>query len=107
MGEVSEWIDQVFAKTSPKGQRLFLIIENERFGLVFAESWVYNSGTVVLEIKTYTYCTVCAFILTGNRKVEYCVKSTRISVLSQDLDLLPPCEMAPPLFFYFLYCMYI
>ncbi len=38
-----EFIDQVFAKTSPK--RSFLLIENERFGLVFAKTGSINSGS--------------------------------------------------------------
>jgi hypothetical protein len=40
---VPEFIDPVFAKTSPK--RSFLVIENERVGLVFAETGSINSGT--------------------------------------------------------------
>jgi hypothetical protein len=38
-----EFIDPVFAKTSPK--RLFSMTENERFGLVFAKTGSINSGT--------------------------------------------------------------
>ncbi len=38
-----EFIDPVFVKTSPK--RSFLVIENERFGLVFAKAGTINSGT--------------------------------------------------------------
>ncbi len=38
-----EFIDPVLAKTSPK--RSFSVIENERFGLVFAETGSINSGT--------------------------------------------------------------
>jgi hypothetical protein len=40
---VPEFIDTVFAKTSPK--RSFSVIENERFGLVFAKTGSINSGT--------------------------------------------------------------
>ncbi len=40
---VAEFIDPVFAKTSPK--RSFLMTENERFGLVFAKTGSINSGT--------------------------------------------------------------
>jgi hypothetical protein len=40
---VPEFIDPVFAKTSPK--RSFSVIENERFGLVFAKTESRNSGT--------------------------------------------------------------
>jgi hypothetical protein len=42
---VPEFIDPVFAKTSPKGS--FSLIENKRFGLVFAKIGSINSGTVV------------------------------------------------------------
>ncbi len=42
-GPVAEIIDQVFTKTSPK--RSFSVIENERFGLVFAKTGSINSGT--------------------------------------------------------------
>ncbi len=38
-----EFLDPVFAKTSPK--RAFLVIENERFGHVFARTGFINSGT--------------------------------------------------------------
>jgi hypothetical protein len=41
---VPEFIDPVFAKTSPK--RWFSVIENERFGLVFAKTGSIISGTV-------------------------------------------------------------
>jgi hypothetical protein len=53
---VSEFIDPVFAKTSPKGS--FSIIESERFGLVLAKTAVFatqgsiNSGTGVLKDKS-------------------------------------------------------
>ena len=40
---VPEFIDPVFVKTSPK--RSFLVIENERFGLVFAKTGSINSDT--------------------------------------------------------------
>ncbi len=40
---VPEIIDPVFVKTSPI--RSFLVIENERFGLVFAKTGSINSGT--------------------------------------------------------------
>jgi hypothetical protein len=42
---VSEFIDPVFAKTSPK--RSFSMSQIERFGLVFAETGSINSGTEV------------------------------------------------------------
>ncbi len=38
-----EFIDPVFAKTSPK--RSFSITENDRFGLVFVKTGSINSGT--------------------------------------------------------------
>jgi hypothetical protein len=40
---VPEFIGPVFAKTSLK--RSFSVIENERFGLVFAKTGPINSGT--------------------------------------------------------------
>jgi hypothetical protein len=40
---VPEFIDAVFAKTSPK--RSFSVIQNERFGLVFAKTGSIISGT--------------------------------------------------------------
>jgi hypothetical protein len=42
---VPEFIDPVFAKTSPK--RAFSMAENERFGVVFAKTGSINSGTGV------------------------------------------------------------
>ncbi len=42
-----EFIDPVFTKTSQK--RSFLVIQNERFGLVFAKTGSIISGTVVFE----------------------------------------------------------
>jgi hypothetical protein len=44
---VPEFIDQVFAKTSPK--RSLPIIEIERFGLVFAKTGSINAGTVLFH----------------------------------------------------------
>jgi hypothetical protein len=41
---VPEFIDPVFTKTSPK--RSFSVIQNERFGLVFAKTGSIISGTV-------------------------------------------------------------
>ncbi len=43
-----EFIDPVFAKTSPK--RSFSVIENERFRLVFAKIGFINSATGVRNI---------------------------------------------------------
>ncbi len=42
---VPEFIDPVFAKTSPK--RSFRMTENERIGLVFVKTGSINSGTGV------------------------------------------------------------
>jgi hypothetical protein len=39
---MSKFIDPVFTKTSPK--QLLSIIENERFGLLFAKTGSINSG---------------------------------------------------------------
>jgi hypothetical protein len=50
---VPEFMDPVFAKTSPK--RSFLVIENERFGIVFAKTGSSNSGT---GFKTYNVVAV-------------------------------------------------
>ncbi len=44
---VPEFIDLVFAKTSPKRAR-FQWLKNERFGLVLAKTGSINSGTEVL-----------------------------------------------------------
>jgi hypothetical protein len=40
-----EFIDPVFAKTIPKCS--FSMIENERFGLVLRENWIYKFRTDV------------------------------------------------------------
>ena len=47
---VPEFIDQVVAKASPK--RSFSVIENERFGLVFAKTGSIISGTEVENLVT-------------------------------------------------------
>jgi hypothetical protein len=44
---VPEFIDQVFTKRSPK--RSFSVIQNERFGLVFANTGSIISATVVVK----------------------------------------------------------
>jgi hypothetical protein len=41
-GPVPEFIDPVFANTSPK--RSFSMTKYERFGLVFTKNWVYKFG---------------------------------------------------------------
>ncbi len=51
---VAEFTDPVFAKTSPK--RSFSVIENQRFGLVFAKTGSINSGTGALYFCTLYYC---------------------------------------------------
>ncbi len=43
-----EFIDPVFAKTSPK--RSFSVMQNERFGLVFAKTGSIISGIVSLVV---------------------------------------------------------
>ncbi len=50
---VPELIDPVFAKTNPK--RSFSIIENKRFGLVFAKTGSINSGTGNLFLPGNTH----------------------------------------------------
>ncbi len=63
---VPEFIDLVFAKTSPK--RSFSMSENEGFGLVFVKTGSINSGTgvylnnkhTVLYILSSTVFHVCA-----------------------------------------------
>jgi hypothetical protein len=47
---VPEFIDPVFTKASPKCS--FSVIENERFGLVFAKTGLINSGPVLVRSKT-------------------------------------------------------
>jgi hypothetical protein len=46
-----EFIYQVFTKTSPK--RSFSVIQNERFGLVFAKTGSINSGTELTISKKH------------------------------------------------------
>ncbi len=55
---VPEFIDPVFAKTSHK--RSFSVIENERFGLVFAKTGSINSGSepILLISTILTKCYV-------------------------------------------------
>jgi hypothetical protein len=49
---VPEFIDPVFAKTSP--ERSFSMTENERFGLVFAKTGSINSGTVRFDFSFHS-----------------------------------------------------
>ncbi len=48
-----EIIDTVFAKTSPKHS--FPMTENERFGLVFANTGSINSGTGLVWVRIRSY----------------------------------------------------
>ncbi len=48
-----EIIDPVFAKTSPK--RSFSMTENERFGLVSANTGSINSGTGISQSEVYCF----------------------------------------------------
>ncbi len=50
---VPEFIDPVFTKTSPK--LTFSVIENECFGLVFAETGSIISGTVKVYLKLFPF----------------------------------------------------
>jgi hypothetical protein len=50
---VPEFINPVFVKTSPK--RSFLVIENERFGLVFANTGSIKSGTGLFQWDARTF----------------------------------------------------
>jgi hypothetical protein len=50
----TEFIDPVFAKTSPK--RSFSVIQNERFGLVFANTGSIISGTDWGVVFKYCNC---------------------------------------------------
>ncbi len=54
---VSEFIDPVFVKTSPK--RSFSVIQNERFGLVFVKTGSIISG-IGASAVIVTYCHVGA-----------------------------------------------
>ncbi len=79
---VPEFTDPVFAKTSPK--RSFSIIENERFGLVFAKTGSMNSGTglrnivqgVLLghSIKKISYTLYILFPPKGNSQMDSSVQ---------------------------------
>ncbi len=51
---VPEFIDPVFTKTSPK--RSFSVIQNERFGLVFAGTGSIISGTGEVHFYYYNNC---------------------------------------------------
>ncbi len=51
---VPGFIDPVFTKTSPK--RSFSVIQNERFGLVFAKTGSIISGTGRIELRNSNPC---------------------------------------------------
>ncbi len=92
---MSEFIDQVFTKTSPK--RSVSVIQNERFGLVFAKTGSIISGTGEIlksgptgkarisvsyaayaqqlsQFDTFTYCSSRQVGLQIGRKREACLK---------------------------------
>ncbi len=54
------FIDPVFTKTSQL--RLFSVIENERFGLVFAKTGSINSSTDRIESGLLTYHACLAMV---------------------------------------------
>jgi hypothetical protein len=58
---VPEFIDPVFTKTSPK--RSFSVIQNERFGLVFAKTGSILSGTGDLYFQIRTSVMVLEFVI--------------------------------------------
>jgi hypothetical protein len=57
---IAEFIDTVFTKISPKSS--FSIIENERFGLVFAITWSINSGHMTATVNPTEYSVVNATV---------------------------------------------
>jgi hypothetical protein len=61
---VPEFIDLVFAKTSPK--RSFCMTENERIGLVFPKAGSLNSGTGVFRELQLIPVLVPAHLCTGS-----------------------------------------
>jgi hypothetical protein len=72
---VSEFIDPVFAKTSPK--RSFSIIENDRFGHVFAKTGSINSNTGLLNRSTNTG--------SGYQVCHYCTAARNIAAIEAGL----------------------
>ncbi len=67
------FIDPVFANTSPK--RSFSMIENERFGLVFAKSGSTNSGTVLSVLPLSPSLWFESDLQTTQYRVPYTVES--------------------------------
>jgi hypothetical protein len=74
---VHEFIDPIFAKTSPK--RSFSMTENERFGLVFAKTGSINSGTGVYS--NYHAIYICRLKENG-RSVVHIVKAMHHCIFS-------------------------
>ncbi len=76
---MAEFIDPVFAKTTPK--RSFSLIENERVGLVFAKTGSINSGTVLSCLQLSfgpANLTESSLKITGNAiRLNICFKGTR------------------------------
>ncbi len=123
-----EFIDPVFAKTSPK--RSFLVIENERFRLVFAKAGSLNSGTdlpfrntsnlpntystTCLKMKaiilSYTYIYKCIIIwahLAGVQQVPLGIKGICLPSVSLSLcrtSWIPWCELSTGSCIYIVYC---
>ncbi len=63
-----EFIDPVFAKTNPK--RSFSIIENERFGFVFAKTGSENSGSVLRKLLHISFSLNCpAFVMSQTSRI--------------------------------------
>jgi hypothetical protein len=61
MTPVPEFIDTVFAKTSPK--RSFSMTENDRFGLVFAKTGSVNSGTDLPGLLSFEFLAIQATVV--------------------------------------------
>ncbi len=72
---VPEFIDPVFTKTSPK--RSFSVIQNERFGLVFAKTGSIISGTEQVLRVAGRFLAGAAPLLfnfgTGKKKCKKCL----------------------------------
>ncbi len=77
---VPEFIDPVFAKTSPK--RSFSVIEYERFRLVSANTGSINSGTVLYVSFGATSVCICTIALS----CEFNRKSTKYSQILKTLS---------------------
>jgi hypothetical protein len=96
MSSVPEFIDPVFAKTCPK--RSVSLIEDERFGLVFAKTGFINSGTVLLKrfvniflsSDWFGHCGSVVYILYSNRKGgdRYYIRSDWLETMWHVLSVL-------------------